>query len=302
MSTKEKEQLSKLPEDMLKKQILKIILKDVDVSDEKYQNSFKETYKINIDVCGEKGYQIYEKDKYTAKVGESLEDPDVNFMFRNMDYVKQLLQGEKVGTEAGRDSNYVLHINRKDTLFSTCMRTDERNAQVLLAKIPIFDQVVANFGTSRQGRRLRDQPDIDPVKDGEIASLMKKMLSQTVDDTDDLYQRNFQGQVLKVNWDIAGNIAYQKFEEARYSYEFGKHLEDADITLVSKNPEYAKRFLQNISTNYAPGLDDDENLLIYVKNPVISIQFKDPDATRFSLVKIPFIRAIMMPSAPQSPT
>jgi len=297
-----KEQLSNLPEDVLKKQILKLILKDVDVSDEIYQKSFKETYKINIDVCGEIGYQIYEPNKYTSKKGEKLDDADVNIMFRNMDYIRQLLQGEEVGTEAGRDSNYVLHINRKDTLFSTRMRTDERNAQVLLAKIPIFDQVVKNFGTSRQGRRLRDQPDIDPVKDGEIASLMKKMLSETVDDTDDLYRKNFQGQVLKMNWDITGNIAYQIFEETQYSYEFGKHIEDADITLVFKNPEYTKRFLQKISTNYAPGLDDDANLLIYVKTPVISIQFKDPDATRFSLAKVPFIRALMMPSAPQTPS
>ena len=36
-----KEQLSKLPEDVLKKQLLKMILKDVDVSDEVYQESFK---------------------------------------------------------------------------------------------------------------------------------------------------------------------------------------------------------------------------------------------------------------------
>ncbi len=38
-----KEQLSKLPEDVLKKQILKLILKDVDVSDEKFQNLLRST-------------------------------------------------------------------------------------------------------------------------------------------------------------------------------------------------------------------------------------------------------------------
>ena len=31
-----KEQFSKLPDDILKKEILKLILKDVDISDEKY--------------------------------------------------------------------------------------------------------------------------------------------------------------------------------------------------------------------------------------------------------------------------
>ena len=39
-----KDQLSNLPDDILKKEMLKLILKDVDVSDEKYQESFKETY------------------------------------------------------------------------------------------------------------------------------------------------------------------------------------------------------------------------------------------------------------------
>jgi len=68
------EQFSKLPNDILKKEILKLILKDVDVLDEKYQESFKETYKVNLDIDGTKGYQIYEPDKYTSKKGENLED------------------------------------------------------------------------------------------------------------------------------------------------------------------------------------------------------------------------------------
>lgn len=41
-----KEQFSKLHDDILKKEILKLILKDVDVSDEKYYESFKVTYKV----------------------------------------------------------------------------------------------------------------------------------------------------------------------------------------------------------------------------------------------------------------
>jgi hypothetical protein len=41
-----KEQFSKLPDDILKKEILKLILKDVDVSDEEYKESFKVTYKV----------------------------------------------------------------------------------------------------------------------------------------------------------------------------------------------------------------------------------------------------------------
>jgi hypothetical protein len=41
-----KEQFSKLADDILKKEILKLILKDVDVSDEEYKESFKVTYKV----------------------------------------------------------------------------------------------------------------------------------------------------------------------------------------------------------------------------------------------------------------
>ncbi|MCJ7772910.1 MAG: 4Fe-4S binding protein, partial [Desulfobacterales bacterium] len=77
-----------------------------------------------------------------------------------------------------------------------------------------------------------------------------------------------------------------------------KQIEDADIDLVIENPEYAKRFLLVLPTNYAPGLDDDENLLIYIKIPVLSLNFKDPNESRFSLVKLPFFRALMKNEAP----
>ena len=290
-----KESISELPDDMVKKGLLKKILeKEVDVSSEAYRKSFKETYRVNLDICGTIGYQIYEQDKYTYKYEEHLEDPDVTIVFEDMAYIRGLLRGEKVGTEWGRDTKDIRHMNRKDLIVSTHTRTNEGNAQILLAKIPIFDQVVKNFGTSRQGRFLRDEPEpIGPVEEGEIASLMKKMLNDPVDVTDELYQKNFKNQVLKVNWDVDGNKAYQIFEETRNSYEFGKHVEDADLTLVFENPDYAKRFLLNLPTNYAPGLDDDDNLLIYIKIPVVSAQLKNPDLSRFSLVKIPFFRAIL---------
>jgi len=298
-----KEQLSQLPNSKLKEEMMKLFLKEVDISNEIYQKSFKETYKVNLDICGVKGYQIYEQDKYTSKYGESLEDPNVSFMFRNMDYIRQWLRGEKLGTEMGRDTKNILHINRKDLLVSTQMRTDERNVQVLLAKIPIFDQVVHAFGASRTVRPLRDEPEfISPVEKGEIASLMKKMLSEAVDVSDETYQKNFQGQVLKVNWNINGNLAYQVFEETRYNHEFGKHIEDADLTLVIENPELAKRFLLELPTNYAPGLDGDENLLIYIKIPVLSIQFKDPDEAVYSLGRLPFFRAFSQRAPSETPT
>ena len=134
-----------------------------------------------------------------------------------MDYVRQLIRGDKVDIEMGRDTKNVLHINRKETLVSTRTRTNEGNAQILIAKIPFFDPVVRNFGTSRQARPLLDEPEpLGPVEEGEIETLMKKMLSESVDVTDELYQKNFQGQVLKENFNIDGSIAYQVFEETKY--------------------------------------------------------------------------------------
>jgi len=298
-----KESLSELPENELKKIMLKKFLEqEVDTLDEVYQKNFEDTYKVNLDICGAIGYQIYEKTKYTFKYGQHLEDPDVTIMFEDMDYIRRLLRGEKIVTEWGRDTKDVRHGNIKDILVSTRTRTNEGNAQVLLAKMPIFYQALLNFGTSRLTKPLRDEPEpIGPVEEGEIASLMKRMLSEPVDVTNELYQKNFQGQVLKVNWDINGNLAYQIFGETDYYHEFGKHIEDADLTLVIKNPEYAKRFLLNLPTNYAPGLDDDDNLLIYIKIPVLSLQFKNPDVSRYSLMRLPVFRAMMQPPASETP-
>jgi len=284
------EDLTQLPNEKLKEELLKYILEDVNVSDELYQKSFKETYKVNVDIDGLLGYQIYDPDKYTSKFGENVEDPDVSITFRDTEFIRQLLRGEKVGIENGRDKNYVLQINRKDHFIST----NKKNAQVIMAKIPFFDSVVKNFGTSRQAKRLRDEPDpIDPVQEGEIVELMKKMLNESVDTSDEQYRTNFQGQAVKVNWEINGNLAYQIFEETSYNYEFGKNIEEADLKIVIENPEFAKRFLLELPTNYAPILDENGNLIVCIKTPVISIKFKNPDETRFSLVKLPFFRTLM---------
>ena len=127
---------------------------------------------------------------------------------------------------------------------------------------------------------------------------MKKMLSDSGDITDESYRKNFQGQVMKVNWKVNGNLAYQIFEETNYNYEFGKNIEDADITVIIENPDYAKRFLLDLPTNYAPGLDDDQNLIIYIKIPLLSLKFKNPEESRYSLVKLPFFRAILINQPP----
>ncbi|MHA1329223.1 MAG: hypothetical protein ACTSRH_18190 [Promethearchaeota archaeon] len=145
--------LGKLPKFLLKRIILKAIIKHkVDISDKSYKQSFKEPYKVNLNICGSKAYQIYEQNQYIYKYGELLEDPDVTIEFKDIDFAKKLYLGEKVNA----------------------------SAQLLLAKIPIFRSVVPHFGTSRLGKRLRDEPEyIDPVKEGEIEMLVKKMLRES---------------------------------------------------------------------------------------------------------------------------
>jgi len=243
----------------LKRIILKAIIKHkVDISDKSYKQSFKEPYKVNLNICGSKAYQIYEQNQYIYKYGELLEDPDVTIEFKDIDFAKKLYLGEKV-------------------------------------KIPIFRSVVPHFGTSRLGKRLRDEPEyIDPVKEGEIEMLVKKMLRESVDISDEKYKENFRDQTLKVNWDVVGNKAYQIFEINNYTYKFGENLEDADLNIVINNPEYSKRFLMELPTNFAPGLDEGGNFLIYIKIPVISVKFKNPNESQYSLFRLPFFRDMIL--------
>jgi hypothetical protein len=49
-------------------------------------------------------------------------------------------------------------------------------------------------------------------------------------------------------------------------------------------------------------LDDDDNLLIYIKIPVLIIKFKYPNERRLALVKLPFFRSLLIRPPSQSPT
>jgi Fe-S-cluster-containing hydrogenase component 2 len=118
------------------------------------------------------------------------------------------------------------------------------------------------------------------------------MLNEAVDVEDEKYKKDFKDQVLKVNWEIDGIAACQIFEERSYNYEFGKLHDDADLTLVIDNLNFAKRFLRKEPTNFAPGLDSDDNFVIYIGNPVVKMQFKDPKTHSSIFSKFPFTRAI----------
>lgn len=281
---------SELPEEQLSKLFLKVILeKSVDLSNPLYKMSFKRTYKVNLDICGQKGYQLYEPTEYSYKYGEFLDDPDFTFIYRDIDYIREKLRGDKSRPALGRDSDNVLQVCRKEDLFTAYTKAEVGNAQLFIVRIPFFKEIIQDLGASQQTLPLRDEPDtsITPVKEGEIASLMKDMLVETGNMPEDLYQKNFKGQPMKINWDIDGYIAYQNFEETGYKYEFGKHIEDADITLKFPNPIQAKKFLSKIPANYAARIVD-KKLNIYYKKPVLSVIIKDRDASAMVLGKFPF--------------
>jgi len=282
---------------MKNKLFLKFILEqEVDVTDEVYQKDFEGlTYKVNWDVCGAIGYQIYEQNKYTHKIGENLEDPDATLSFLTMEFVEQLIGREKILTRVRR-SEGGYHLCRYDLFISTRTKTKDINAQMLIAKIPFFQWVVPSFGASRISKPLHSVEHIEinqsKTVEEEIELLVLKMLSESVDVEDEEYKKDFKDQVLIVNWEIGEISAYQIFGESSYKYEYGKLHDDANLTLVIDNLNFAKRFFRKDATNFAPGLDSDDNFVIYIANPLVKIQFKDPNTYSFILSKFPVIRGI----------
>jgi UDP-glucose 4-epimerase len=285
---------SNLLEEQLSKLFLETILeKSVDISDPIYKISFQRTYKVNLDILGHIGYQLYEPTKYSYKYGEFLKDPDFTLIYKDIEFIRERLRGDRSRTAMGRDSKDVLQICRKEDLFTAYTKAKVGNAQLFIARVPFFKEIVENLGASQQTLPLRDEPEapIAPVKEGEIASLMKDMLIETGNMPENLYQKNFHEQPMKINWEIDGNLAYQNFEETGYKYEFGKHIEDADVTLKFPNMLHAKRFLSKITGNYAARIVD-KKLNIYYKNPVLSVNFKDKEASALTLGRLPFYREL----------
>ncbi len=65
-----------------------------------YQDSIKSfngRVKVQWDICGIMGYQIFETDKYTYKVGEELESPDLILKIIHKDLAMRFLNGEHLG-------------------------------------------------------------------------------------------------------------------------------------------------------------------------------------------------------------
>ena len=177
-----------------------ILEKEVDVTNEIYQKDFEGlTYKVNWDVFGAKGYQIYEQNKYAYKIGENLQDPDATLSFLTKEFLDQLLRKEKLLTRM-RISEEGYYLCRYDLFISTQTATKDVNAQILIAKIPFFQWVVPNFGSSRLAKPLHSVEPIEIesskiIEIEEIESLVKKMLSESVDVEDEQYKKDFKDQV-----------------------------------------------------------------------------------------------------------
>ncbi len=288
-----------LPGNQLSKLFLETILeKSVDISDPLYKHAFKETYKVNLDICGHIGCQLYEPDKFTYKNGEFLDDPDLILTFTDIEFIREKLRGDNILIAGGRDTQMTSQMFKAETLFTAYTKAKVGNAQLFLVRIPFFKDIIEDLGASSGTLPGRVEPDtpITPVKEGEIATLIQKMLKEVGEMPENLYQKNFQGQPMKINWDIDGILAYQHFDETGYKSEFGKNIEEADVLLKFPNPIHAKRFLSKIPANYTAKIVD-KKLSFFYKKPVLILNFKDKGASSVNLGRLPFFRALNKLSA-----
>jgi len=97
--------------------------------------------KVNWKVAGVLGYQIFELDNYTYKIGENLEDPDISLVIYDEDLGKRFLNGETVRREYAVRKDYkdrfkLMHIKGfKDIKTEKGKRRQKMTKHFLTAKI-----------------------------------------------------------------------------------------------------------------------------------------------------------------------
>ena len=64
-----------------------------------------EVFKINWDICGLKGDQVFENDNYTYKLGEHVDDPDVSISAHI--FVGSKACWDDIGTDKNNNKNYI---------------------------------------------------------------------------------------------------------------------------------------------------------------------------------------------------
>lgn len=80
--------------------LLEKMMKDLEgiaQTDEIYRVDMRDLkkFKMNWKISGVKGYQIFETDNYSYKVGELLDDPDVTISIRDKDLASKFLKCER---------------------------------------------------------------------------------------------------------------------------------------------------------------------------------------------------------------
>ncbi len=299
--------LRKMPQKFIAKIALRIILRNSlnDVNHEIYQKDFKHlTLKVNLDLAGVKAYQIFERTKYTKKIGKFLEDAEVTASIPDTSLIWDVMSGKLSGFDQGRDDDNNFCVFVKKQVCTAYFKKEDGKIPELL-NFPEFGVI----GRGRNALNLFSLPPftgakIEPDKikqDDNITTLIKSMLKNSDRTSDEKYKERFHNKVIKVNWDITGILAYQIFEENKYSYEFGKHIEDADVKLVLNDEDQAKNFLGGVYNNDDPVYNkrykgmmlDNGSFPVNVKIPLLIVYSKDPNFSPFILSRIPFIRNIV---------
>jgi UDP-glucose 4-epimerase len=282
--------VSKLPARMLSKLVLKGILKkSVDTSDEIYQKDFKDfIFKVNWDISGAIGYQIYDQTNYSYKIGEHLDDADVLLSIPKIEHVRLMIRDDGLDLEMSRDKDRNFQLCIKDPLIIARFKEGVNPNPRSITQLPLFRDIQKQW---HYGKTLFKPPEDISTEKKELESLVKKMLKDSDHISDEEYQKTFKDRIFKVNWDIQGILAYQIFEENRYTHEFGKNLDDADVTLMPTSREYAKLLFQGDPIDITHGKDAHNNFQLCVKIPMLLTRFKDPNLSPLVLSKLPFSKS-----------
>jgi ferredoxin len=101
--------------------------------DEDYQEDMKDfNVKIQWEVGSIKGYQVFQGGKYSFKIDEEIEDPDITLKLKGIDIAKQLLSGES--------EDFIL-----DNLGKDIEIIADNFPLLKLSKVPLFKPVFEQF-------------------------------------------------------------------------------------------------------------------------------------------------------------
>ncbi len=132
MSENNKE-LETLFEKMLKEQ------EKITREDEIYNEDIKDfSLKLNWEILDLRGYQIFEKDNYSYKFGEVLDNPDMTITFNDPVPARKFLSGERILYTYVFDKEYKGMIEFEYVTKEETIITDKEKKKVLRPKEPFF--------------------------------------------------------------------------------------------------------------------------------------------------------------------